>query len=88
MADQKIKSWEKLVQNVGTKYSQDINSELNRKFKVNLVTPLHLTKVLVRHDTKEELVHMGKSRIQSYRWVQAIMLRSAATGDPSDVELQ
>ena len=34
-------SWEKLVQNFGTKYGQDINNDLNSKLKVNRVTPVH-----------------------------------------------
>ena len=57
-------SWEKLVQNFGTKYGQEIINELNRKVKVNLVTTVHSTEVLVRHATQEALVRTGQSNIE------------------------
>ena len=88
MADQMRTSWEKLVQHVGTNYCQDIINDLNRKIKVNLVTPVHSTEVWVRYATLEALVHTVQSNVQAARWAQASMLRAAATADPSDVELQ
>ena len=80
-------SWEKLVQHVGTKYGQDIINELNRKVKVNLVTQVHLTEVLVRHAIREALVRTGKYNIKEYCRAQGITLREAATADPSYTEL-
>ena len=80
-------SWEKLVHHFSTKYVQDIRNELNRKIKVNLVTPVQSTEVLARHATQEELVHTGQSKLQAARKAQASMLRAAATADPSDAEL-
>ena len=68
-------SWEKLVQHVGTKYGQDIINELNRKVKVNLVTQVHLTEVLVRHAIREALVRTGKYNIKEYCRAQGITLR-------------
>ena len=82
-----ITSWEKLVQNFGTKYGQDINNELNSKLKLNRVMPVHSTAVLVRHATWEALISTGQSNIQLYRQAQAKMFRSEATYDPSDAEL-
>ena len=76
-----------MVQNVSTKYGQDISNELNRKIKVNLVTTVQLTEVLARHATREALVRMGKSNIQEALRAQASMIRAVATADPSDVEL-
>ena len=40
-AVQMRKSWDKLVQHIGTKYGQDISNNLNNKTKVNIVTPVH-----------------------------------------------
>ena len=57
-------SCEKLVHKVGTKYVQNISNDLNSKSKENLVTPVHLTEVLVRHDTREALDRTGQSIIQ------------------------
>ena len=73
------KSWEKLVQHVCTKYDQDISNDLNRKLQVNLVTPVHSTKVLVRHATREALVSPCQEKTS--------MIRAAATADPLDTEL-
>ena len=78
---------EKLVQHFSTKYGQDISNELNDKIKVKFVTPVPLTKVLVRHATREVLVSTGELNIQAARRAQAIMLREASTDDPSDAEL-
>ena len=36
----------------------------------------------------EALVHIGQSNIQESHWAKSSMLRSAATADPSDVELR
>ena len=57
-------SWEKLVQNVGTKYGQDISNKLNNKIKVNIITPVHLIEVLVSHATGEALIHTGQYNIK------------------------
>ena len=40
-ADQMITSWENLVHHIDTKYGQDISNDLNKKTKVNFVTPVH-----------------------------------------------
>ena len=80
-------SWGKLVQHVGTKYSQDIRNELNKNIKVNILTPVHLTEVLVRHFKREALVHTGQSIIQASRWAHANILLSAATAGPSYTEI-
>ena len=82
-----ITPWEKLFQHIGTKYGQDISNELNRKVKVNLVTPFHSTEFLVMHATREALVRTGQSNIQAACRAQASILRAAATADPSDAEL-
>ena len=80
-------SWEKLVQHVGTKYVQEIINDLNRKLKVNLITPVHLTEVLVMHATQEALILTEKSNIQAARWANTRILRAAETSEPSDAEL-
>ena len=80
-------SCEKLVHKVGTKYVQNISNDLNSKSKENLVTPVHLTEVLVRHDTREALVRTDQSKIQAYRRAQESILRAAATAEPSDAEI-
>ena len=73
------KSWEKLVQHVCTKYAQDISNDLNRKLQVNLVMPVHSTKVLVRHATRKALVSPCQEKKST--------IRAAATADPLDTEL-
>ena len=80
-------SWGGLVQHVGTKYSQDIRNELNKNIKVNILTPVQSTEVLVRHFKREALVHTGQSIIQASRWAHANILLSAATAGPSYTEL-
>ena len=80
-------SWEKLVQNVGTKYGQDIRNELKRKVKVNIVTPVHSNEFLVRHATREALVQTVQSNIQAYFRTQESTTSLAETTDPSDEEL-
>ena len=80
-------SWEKLVQHVGTKYSQDIRNELNSKLKGNLVTPVHTTEFLLRHTTHEEMVRTVQSNVQAALRAYASMIRTTATSDPSDAEL-
>ena len=45
-ADHMRTSWEKLVQHIGTKYGQNISNDLDKKIKVNIVTPVHSTEVL------------------------------------------
>ena len=80
-------SWEKLFQNVGTKYGQDINNDLNKTIKVNIVTPVQSTEVLVRHTTREALVRMDQSNIQESLRAQVRVIWEAATSDPSNEEL-
>ena len=86
-ADQMRSSWEKLFQNVSTKYGQDISNKLNNQIKLNIVTPVHWTEVLLRHTTGEALVPTGQSNIEEVRWAQASMLRKATTNNASDVNL-
>ena len=81
------KLWEKLFHNFGTNYGQDIINELIIKVKLNLVTPFHLTEVLVRHVTREALFRTVQSNIQVARRAQASMIRAAATAEPSDAYL-
>ena len=86
-SDQMIKSLEKLVQDVGTKYGQDISNDLYSKIKVNLVMPVHLTDILVMHATQEALVRMGQSNTQAAQRAHASMLRASSTADPSDAKI-
>ena len=80
-------SWEKLAQHVGTKYGQEISNDLNNKITVNIVKPVHSTRVLVRYATQEALFCMGQYKIQTAFWSQARMLREVAISDPSDAKL-
>ena len=60
---------------------------MNTKSKVNILTPVHSTEVLVRYSTWEALVRTSQSNIQAACRSQEIMLRAAETSDPSDAEL-
>ena len=55
-ADQMRTSWEKLVQYVGTNYSQDISNELLNNVTVTVTEPVHSTAVLARHATREAMI--------------------------------
>ena len=48
-ADQMRTPWEKLFQNIDTKYVQVIRNKLIIKNVVKITTPVHSTEVLVRH---------------------------------------
>ena len=76
-----------MVHKVSTKYGQDISNELKNKIKVNIVTPVYLTEVLVRYATWEALVFTVQRNIQADRQARASMIRAAATADPLDAEL-
>ena len=80
-------SCEKLVHKVGTKYVQNISNELDSKSKENIVTSVHLTEVLVRHDKREALVRTDQSKIQASRRAQESILRAAATAEQLDAEI-
>ena len=80
-------SWKKLVHHVGIKYGQEIINELSSKIKVNLITLVHSAEVLLRHATREALVHMGQYKIEASRRAQASMLKEASTAEPSDAEM-
>ena len=56
---------------------------MNNKIKVNIFIPVHSTKIFVRYDTHEALVHTGQSNIQTSRQAQKNMLIAAALDDPS-----
>ena len=60
---------------------------MNKKVKVNLVIPAHLTEFLVRNATLEALVLTGQYIIQAALWAQAIRIRGSATDYSSDAEL-
>ena len=60
---------------------------MNNKIKVNIFIPVHSTKIFVRYDTHEALVHTGQSNIQASWRSQAKMFRASATVDRLDVEL-
>ena len=83
-----ITSWDKLVQNVDTKYGQGISNDMNNKIKVNIIIPVHSTEVLVRRATREVLVRTIQYNIQVDFQEQACILRAVATADPSDAELR
>jgi hypothetical protein len=63
-------SWEKLVQYVGTNYSQDISNELQNKFTVALIEPMHYDEVLENHEKRVIMVRAGQRNIQRARRVQ------------------
>ena len=77
----------KLVQNVGTKYRQDISKKLNNKIKVNIFIPVHSTQVMVRHVTREALVSKYQSGIQTDQREQTSMISAAVTAEPSGTDL-
>ena len=58
------KTWEKLVQHVGTKYGQDIRNEMQNKTVVNITEHLQAPQVLLSHATQKVLVYTVQNNIQ------------------------
>ena len=81
------KTWEKLVQHVGTKYGQDIRNEMHNKTVVNITEHVHAPQVLVSHATQNVLVYTFQNNIQTDHREQSTIIRESATAYPTDAEL-
>jgi len=66
-ADQMRTTLEKLVQYIGTTYSQDICNELQNRTPVTIPEPAHSAAVMARHATQEQMVRTGQANIQAAR---------------------
>ena len=84
VADQTIKSWEKIVQYVRTNYGRDISNELQNKITVNLVKPFHTPKVTARQTIREWMIRTGQANIQNFRAIQRTILEFAVTATIDD----
>jgi hypothetical protein len=62
-SDQMRPSWEKRVQYVGTNHGQDINNDLQNKFTVVLIEPVHTNDVLMRNIVREVMIRTGQLNI-------------------------
>jgi hypothetical protein len=88
-ADLMRTSWEKLVQYVGTNYGQDISNELQNKFTVALIEPVHSDEVLENHEKRVTMVRAGQRSIQRARRVQeAILDKAVKATDPGDAPMK
>ena len=76
-----------MLQNVGTKYGQDVRKELQKNTVVNINAPIHSPKVLARHANRETLVRTGQTNIQVSCQAQTSMIRAESVADPTDVEI-
>jgi hypothetical protein len=75
--------WEKLVQYVGTNYGQDISNELQNKFTVALVEPVHPDEVLENHEKLVTIVRAGQRNIQrARRFQESILDKATKATDP------
>ena len=74
-ADHMRTSWEKLVQYVGTNYSQDISNKLPNKQTVTIAEPVHSTATLARHATREALIRTAQQNIHAACLAQETILQ-------------
>jgi len=80
---------EKLVQYIGTTYSQDICNELQNRTPVTIPEPAHSAAVMARHATREQMVRTGQANIQAARETRRVQLVAAvAAGNDPDASLQ
>jgi hypothetical protein len=87
--DQMQTLWEKLVQFVGTNYTQDISNELQNKIPVILTKPVHTPEVLARHAIQEQMVCTRQENIQQACLSKCIILEAAAAlGTDPDAPMQ
>ena len=64
---------------VGANYSQDISNQLQNKITVNLVEPVHMPEVTVRHAIKEKIIRTGQANIHNVRKTQRTILEVEVT---------
>jgi hypothetical protein len=63
-----------LAQYVGTNYGQDISNELQNKFTVIIVEPVHTDDVLLKYGLRETMIRTGQMNIQRARKAQETIL--------------
>lgn len=78
-------SWDKLIQHAGTKYGQDICSELQNKTQLILSTPTHSQETLARHAQHEKIARQNQRLLLDALTKQLAQLNTAmelAEADP------
>jgi hypothetical protein len=87
-ADLMHTSWEKLVQYVGTNYGQDISNELQNNISVDIIEPVHSSKVLREHGLREAMIRSVQRNIQRARQAREKILEAAVLAKDPDAPMK
>ena len=81
-------SWEKLIQYMGTNYSQDISNELQNKTVIVITEPYHSTTVLRRHGIRETMIRNGQANLQTVWRTQKLILEAEVATAVADTPMK